>query len=121
MAKQLDLLSEKFDKDKAQELKDQSIDLVEAPVRVRSWIEDCLPCVIDIANEVDEFTTDRVEWQLGKAGIAAPKEKRAFGALMRRAASCGYIEKTDRTHISVMPSNHRRPKSIWRSLIRSQS
>lgn len=116
MPRQLDLLEGKFDEDKADELKAQALGRVEVPAK--RWIDVALPHVIDIAYEVDEFTTDRVEWQLARAGVPSPKEKRAMGALMRKAALAGYICKTNRTHISVMPSNHRRPKAIWKSLLR---
>mgnify|MGYP007106923074 CR=1 FL=1 len=108
-----------FDLKRASELKDQALCRVETPVR--SWVEIALPVIAEIAHDVDEFTTDRVEWQLQRHGIPSPREKRAMGALMRKAALAGYILNTNRTSASIMPSNHRRPKTIWKSLLRGSS
>jgi hypothetical protein len=82
------------------------------------WLVAAMPYVVAIAEATDEFTTDRVEWVLAKAGVAPPNEPRAMGTLMRKASLAGIIDKTDRVRESVMPSNHRRPKAIWRSAIR---
>ena len=99
----------------ADKRKSQSMEAVAMPAK--DWINLVLPIVKRVSNTTREFTTDRIEWELDRAGIAAPKEKRAMGPLMSKAAGLDYVEKTDRVVPSTMPSNHRRPKAIWRSKI----
>ena len=111
-------IRDRFDREEAQLLKAASLDRVAVPAR--KWIDVALPVVKYVARECEEFTTDRVEWELNRCGVAAPSEKRAMGALMRRATRQGFARKTDRVTPSVMPSNHRRPKAVWRSLLYRQ-
>ena len=113
MEKQLEFSGTEFSEKESKKLRDESIDMVERPAL--GWIELAIPHVIAIAKEVN----DRVEYELSKASVPPPREKRAMGALMRKVSRLGYIVKTNRTYPSVMPSNHRRPKAIWKSLITS--
>ena len=99
------------------ELKEIALDRVERK-HVR-WIDIATDVVRDIAQDVDAFTTDRVEYELEVRGIEPPNEPRAFGALMLRAARAGWVSKTDQVAPSVIPRNHRRPKSIWKSRLRA--
>jgi len=81
----------------------------------KEWRSKSMPILRSIAREVEEFTTDRVQWELNRHQVEPPKEPRAYGALMREGARAGLIEKTDRVVPSVYPRNHRRPKAIWKS------
>ena len=105
-----------LDRFEAERQRDRAID------RVResngAWIARALPIVRLIAEHVPEFTTDRLEYELHRRAIPSPRDKRAIGALMLRAQRARWIEKTDRVRPSVMPSNHRRPKTVWRSMLR---
>ena len=77
------------------------------------WINEALATVCLLANRRRELTTDAVWHLVGPP----PKEPRAMGAVMRKAASRGWIRATDRTTLSVRPECHRRPIRIWESLI----
>lgn len=69
-------------------------------------------CAMRAAGE--DLTTDAVWCVLERDGVPPPREPRAIAAVMRRAAKCGLIEKTDRTKESVRPECHGRPVSVWR-------
>ncbi len=109
-----------FDKQEAEFRKHQAMDQVESTATAQAWKARALPVLHFIALSIGEFTTDRLEYQLAQSGVGLPPEKRAIGPLMRCGAISGWIVKTDRVIESVMPSNHRRPKAIWRSLIRTK-
>jgi len=109
-----------FDKQEAEFRKHQAMDQVESTATAQAWKARALPVLHFIALSIGEFTTDRLEYQLAQSGVGLPPEKRAIGPLMRCGATNGWIVKTDRVVESVMPSNHRRPKAIWRSLIRTK-
>ncbi len=109
-----------FDEQEAEFRKHEAMDRVEATSTAQAWKARALPVLYHIALSSGEFTTDRLEYQLAKSGVGLPPEKRAIGPLMRCGATNGWIVKTDRVVESVMPSNHRRPKAIWRSLIRTK-
>ena len=99
----------------AEEEKKRAIDAVAKAAK--DWRAKAMPVLRQIAKEVEEFTTDRVQWELDRRGIEPPREPRAYGALMRKAAREGLMEKTDRVVPSVYPRNHRRPKAVWRSKV----
>jgi hypothetical protein len=111
--------SDLFDKAEAERRRDIAIERVGSTLDASRWVTRALPVVRRIAETVPQFTTDRIEYELEQSGIAPPPEKRALGPLMRKAASLGWIEITDRTVKSIMPSNHRRPKAVWRSRLLS--
>ena len=100
----------------AEKAKELAVD--RASEGARGWMSEALPVLRELAASVDAFTTDRVEYELGRRGIEPPNEPRAYGALMRDAARSGWIEKTDRVVPSVIARNHRRPKAVWRSALR---
>lgn len=64
-----------------------------------------------VARQKPEITTDDV-WQEMRL---RPAEPRMLGPAMRWAANRGIIEHTDRTVLSVLPQNHRRPVRVWTS------
>lgn len=62
-----------------------------------------------------EFTTDDVvAYMLEHYPEVTTHEPRAWGAVMRKAVTKGWIINTGRVRPSTMVSNHRRPKTIWR-------
>lgn len=99
----------------AGEEKKKAIDAVARAAK--DWQSSAMPVLRQISRTVEEFTTDRVQWELDRRGIEPPREPRAYGALMRKAAREGLMEKTDRAVPSVYPRNHRRPKAVWRSKV----
>jgi hypothetical protein len=74
----------------------------------RSYAWDWL---VDYLRTHDEFFPDSV-WG---AGLTPPRERRAFGPLVQRAAREGLIRKTGRTRQRVR--GHGTPAEIWESTI----
>jgi len=107
-----------FDAFEADLRKTESMDQVAATSAAMAWMAAALPVLHGVAMSVHEFTTDRLEYDLMKSGVGLPPEKRAIGPLMLSGATNGWIQKTERVFESVMPSNHRRPKTVWRSMIK---
>jgi len=70
------------------------------------------------AQTIPYFTTDHTEYWMDQyfPGVTTHK-KNAWGPLLIQAANDGLVHNTHTTHPSVMPVNHRRPKTIWASLI----
>jgi hypothetical protein len=83
----------------------------------RDWKRAAYEAVSNLALFREHFTTDDVHELLGDA--VSTHEKRAMGAIMRRAARDGLIEATDRYVASDRPEAHRNPKRVWRSLVLS--
>jgi hypothetical protein len=82
------------------------------------WKLCALEAVERVAQVFPEFNTDMTVKHLAVIypGVET-HDDRAWGPVMRRAAKLGYIEPTNRVSQSVLKSNHRRPKRIWRSLL----
>lgn len=80
------------------------------------WKKDALAAVGQIASRYELFTADHVWWKLGERGHLT-QDPRALGAIMRNAASNGWIRATDAYQPSSRIENHRRPVRIWKSLI----
>jgi|SRR4051794_35352279 hypothetical protein len=78
---------------------------------------EALAVVHYVARHVEEFTTDRIWWELDQLGATEPHEPRALGPIMRRAQGAGWITDTHRVHLSVRTEAHRNPKRVWRSQI----
>lgn len=92
-------------------LRDEALERLEEAHKL--WISQALDAVHGLASRRDQLTTDAIWHVVG----SPPKEPRAMGAVMRKAASRGWIKATDRTKLSVRPECHRRPIRIWDSLI----
>jgi hypothetical protein len=78
-----------------------------------AWKAEALDKIYDVAYEQATLTPDDI-WD---AGLEKPREPRALGAVVRRAASLGFIEPTDKFVASRMKSQHRNPLRVWRSLV----
>lgn len=70
-----------------------------------------------LASTRAEITTDDVWQALADAGVEPPREPRALGSAMKRAAAAGEIAATDRIVQSARPACHARPVRVWRSLV----
>ncbi len=81
------------------------------------WTRYALAAVRQAARSAEEFTTDEPRAELERRGIGDPPEPRAWGAVMREAASRGWCEATDQTRPTERPDAHRRPVRVWRSLV----
>lgn len=82
------------------------------------WKEIAYRAIVWLARVYSEFTTDDV-WDAMVRWYpqATTHEPRALGAIMRKAARNGVIEKTDRVRESIRPVCHRNPKAVWRSRV----
>lgn len=106
-----------FDLVRAAKNRDQAIDEVEAHAD-DEWVACAFAAVRATAETLDEFTTDDCASYLARIYPEAwTHEGRAWGAVMRRAVKNHWIVNTGRVKASTMVSNHRRPKTVWRSLI----
>lgn len=81
------------------------------------WKDTALRAVAHLARYQDEMTTDDV-WESLETHYPhlGTHEPRALGPVMRRAATLGIIERTDRTRDSDRAVCHRNPKRIWASV-----
>ena len=83
-----------------------------------AWIVSARAEVDFLAHVHDEFTTDAVWQRLDNHDTPAPREPRALGAVMRKAAVDGLIASTGRYQQSEREECHNRPVAIWCSLVR---
>jgi|LakMenEpi03Aug12_release.lakeMendotaPanAssembly.Ray.scaffolds.fasta_scaffold317763_1 hypothetical protein len=79
-----------------------------------SWRDAAYAIVEVIARERDEFTSDLVWERLSDFGFST-HEPRAMGAVLRRAADAGLIQRTDRYVPTRRRAANRRPVAVWRS------
>jgi hypothetical protein len=102
-----------FDADLSAAARDEAIE------RVDDWAD--LLWKIEAGRALDdllririEFTTDALWAMLDARGVPRPRESRAMGAVLNRAARAGRIVNTGRQHRTVQSQAHRRPLTIWR-------
>lgn len=79
-----------------------------------AWIKRAVETIQGVALRLPVFTTDTVWIAMGED---TPPEPRAMGAAMRLAARQKIIEATNRTAKSTRAACHRRPVTVWRSLV----
>jgi len=82
-----------------------------------AWVLAASKAVVAAAREKRTLTTDDVVTRID--ANTTTHELRALGPVMRRAAIDGVIEKALQLPIkcATRPSNHRRPLTVWKSLI----
>lgn len=80
------------------------------------WGAKALVVVKQLCKEHASFTTDMVWAELDKTGWKS-HEPRALGAIMRQASSNDWCRSTGQFTISQRPACHRRPITIWQSLL----
>lgn len=104
-------------------LRDKAIARVEAHAP-EGFIEAAFLAVQRVAATQAYFITDAV-WKdmltsdARVVEIAGVRERRAMGAVMRRAVEAGLIEPTENFWPSAQPQCHRRPMRVWHSLASS--
>lgn len=106
-----------FDPDAGERAKAEALARVEVNAD-EAWLASAREAVLVTARAVEEFTTDRVWWQLDRWGVPPPREPRAMGAVMRGAVAAGVVRGTDRVVKTSRPEAHKRPIPVWRSLVR---
>lgn len=100
-------------------LTDEAVALVDAHAQPQ-WKQAAYEAVETLASRQVDLTTDDVWHFLRLHGLAdGTHEKRAMGAVMRRAQSAGIIKATDNFRRSERPECHRNPKQVWASLLHS--
>jgi hypothetical protein len=104
-----------FDVFIAEEERDKALARVESHAD-DEWKKIALTVIRDIAIDQLELTTDDVWLALAERDCAT-HEPRALGAVMRRAAAVGIIERTDVTRRSVRSTRHRGDVRVWKSLL----
>ena len=97
-----------------EQLKDEAIDRV-GEAADPEWMDAAHSAAMQLVNTRHEFTTDDV-WALIPPGMSTP-EPRAMGAVMRALARSGFVRNSQRTARSTRPECHRRPLTIWVSLL----
>lgn len=80
-----------------------------------AWLKAADRAVRRVAKKHPTFTTDEV-WAALKRSKATTTERRAMGAVMRKAAAEGIIESTKTYQVSTRPECHRRPITVWASI-----
>jgi hypothetical protein len=108
-----------FDARRAIKLREEALRKVEQNAKAR-WRADALRAVEETARHHRTFIVDAPWKRLARITDYKPHEGRAMGAVMRRAASAGYIESTPDFRPSARIKSHRTPRRIWRSLIYRQ-
>lgn len=105
-----------FDQVAAEVARDLAIEAVDFAADPQ-WKKAAESAILHLAATRLEFTTDDVWEVLHELAIEQPREPRALGAAMRRAARNNLIVPTDRVSQSLRPECHRRPVRVWRSLV----
>jgi hypothetical protein len=108
-----------FDRFGAERARDVSMDQVEAAASL-VWQEAAWRAITYIATVRKEFTTDAVWFVLEKWKVEGPREPRAMGPMMRRALNAKLCLATGRFGCSVRVACHRRPITIYESLLFSE-
>ena len=94
-------------------LRDKAIKQAEDNAKA-NWLASAFSAVRQCAALKDRFTTDDVWSLVGQDGTHEP---RAMGAVMMKAARAGIARPTNTTRQSRRPVCHRRPVTIWQSLV----
>lgn len=81
------------------------------------WWDGMWKCLQIVARRQAELTADDVFALAKKCRVKATHENRAFGPLMLRAESVGYVEITPRFKSSNRTSKHLNPIRVWKSLV----
>jgi hypothetical protein len=93
--------------------KTKAIDLVEANADAR-WLDEALTAVRLVAARYATFTTDDLWLELAKAGAGkGPHERRAMGAVMRKAVHLKIARPLNAVKGSASTVNHGRPLRVW--------
>jgi len=97
--------------------RDSALDRVERNAD-EVWREAALHAIRACAHRYDFFTTDQVEEVMERLNVPKTHDLRALGSLMRRAQAMKIAFPTNSIETSKLAKNHRRPKRIWKSLLK---
>jgi hypothetical protein len=100
----------------ATDARDAGLEKVNAP-DAKHWMGLAYRALQRVACRMEHLTTDDVWAELEAGGIEGPRERRALGPVLMRAASAGIIEATNMVSNSGRKEAHAGPKRIWRSNI----
>jgi len=95
----------------AERLGDEALDRVEKAAR-----EEFLQAVVDAVEIMPagfRFNSDRLWLAVRRAGVPHPREPRAMGAAVRRAARAGLCVPKGYGPPSTRAASHRRPLRVW--------
>lgn len=82
------------------------------------WKEQMYALTVEVCQTHRQFTSDAIFDLADERGIEQTRERRAFGAIMQKAARAGICRLADvRPRPSNRPALHRSPLSVWDSLI----
>jgi hypothetical protein len=108
---------EEQDAKEAQRRKREAMDRVERNAR-KEWNKAAYHAVIEIARVQEKLNTDPVWALLAKWEIPPPRQGKAMGPVMRRAAKDGIIEDLDDKRLkTIRPSQNASKKTTWHSKI----
>jgi hypothetical protein len=100
-----------------EKLKEQGVKRV-AHSHGESWMQLALKGVKFCCKQKQYFTTDQIHAVLrAMKHLEEPKDKRVLGALMKRAHKLRWCVPTERMEKSRRPECHRRPLTVWKSLL----
>ena len=80
----------------------------------KTWAQQAYEHVRLVANVKETFTTDDVMDSMGD--VSCSVDKHVMGSVMTRAASAGFIAKTDTFIPCKRKNQHGSPRRVWRSL-----
>src|SRR6266567_7996700 len=78
------------------------------------WLNEAYTAVVKMILTREDFIADDV-WYY--TGLSQPREPSALGPVIKNVAKAGLIEHTEAYKLAYMPSRHRNPQRVWRSLI----
>jgi hypothetical protein len=105
-----------FDPEEGRRRRDEAMHRAEGGAPV-DWVKVAYDAVVNVARSRPEFTSEHVIEYLAAAGTPWPREPRALGAVMNRAAKRRVAFPTDRTMRALRKERHSGTVRIWRSNI----
>jgi hypothetical protein len=100
---------------RARDARDTAVDRVQESHA--EWVLLAILMTKRVAKVREYFTTDDVQEYCKSVGFPAPRDGRAWGAVMRAAAKEKFVYKTGRYINSRSSKCHARPKAEWQSAI----
>lgn len=101
-----------FDAAAARARRDEALARVDAHAPA-DWKARAQAVLVDVARRQPEL----IATDLWKAGLDAPHEPRALGAVLQRAVREGILAPTGRVAQTDRTKAHARPCAVWRSLL----
>jgi len=93
----------------AQAAREEAIDRVEVAASEK-WLQDAVAVIRRVCQKKASFIVDDI-WATGL--LRKPREPRAMGAALRRAAGLGYCQHGMSYLPSAQPKCHGNPRTVW--------